>query len=329
MSGNKNKSGEHKNSTKGRENHIIEDSAAVVVPSTIASLLGQFDRKRLSQQCHEDKGSLSSGSVGEGCFSAVATGSKKKKRKRAHQEKKRRNDLNTCYGELMALLMRVDPGVGGDPESIRKGDDNFPTIVSVENLLPRTDLIKRSIATITATHDQNQQLKHVLQSYLKKEENIEKKSQQISGESTTIPATESFENSLASEHEQSMLKEDQLILLQTLAQQRRSQQIAQYFVQDQSLQHMQGLNNIHAVRVPTISNYQAHSQLNQQQALQTQAAILQQFVAAQFKSPNMPIQIVQHTNEQSQAEITARLISSLLAQKQQQIAGQQRNTSED
>jgi len=103
----------------------------------------------------------------------------KKKKDHAHREKKRRVDLNTCYGELMALLMQVDPEVGGSLEESDQSKKNLPEIIPVENLLPRRDLVNRAVATIKSLNKENEQLegflkerrKRDLEQILRKKEN--------------------------------------------------------------------------------------------------------------------------------------------------------------
>jgi len=85
-----------------------------------------------------------------------------KKKKHARQEKKRRVDLNTCYGELMAILIRVDPEMGGSLEGTDQNKSNVPEIVSVKNLLPRRDLINRAVVIMNMIQEENEQLEKIV-----------------------------------------------------------------------------------------------------------------------------------------------------------------------
>lgn len=88
-----------------------------------------------------------------------------KKRKHANKEKQRRGDLNTSYGELMGLLMQVDPEVGGNVGAIDNNNKGCtPSVVPVENLLPRRALINRAVAMITSLHEKNKNLRSMVQS---------------------------------------------------------------------------------------------------------------------------------------------------------------------
>jgi hypothetical protein len=93
-----------------------------------------------------------------------------KKKKHANKEKQRRGDLNTSYGELMGLLMQVDPEVGGNVGDTDNSKRCIPTVVPVENLLPRRALINRAVAMITSLHEKNKNLRSMVEGPVAEEE---------------------------------------------------------------------------------------------------------------------------------------------------------------
>jgi len=109
------------------------------------------------------RGEESSASASESSISSANSSVNNKKKKHAHQEKKRRVDLNTCYGELMALLMEVDPELGGSLGRTDKKKSDVPDIVPVKNLLPRRDLINRAVVMMKMIQKENDQLEKIVE----------------------------------------------------------------------------------------------------------------------------------------------------------------------
>ena len=93
---------------------------------------------------------------------ALATMSRSERKR--HREKKRRNDVNKGFDDLMALLIEIDPVIRAEHEDrVRRGG---PT--ADEHLLSRVELIARTTEVLRRVPKENEERKLIIHQLLQK-----------------------------------------------------------------------------------------------------------------------------------------------------------------
>jgi hypothetical protein len=83
--------------------------------------------------------------------------------RKRHREKKRRNDVNKGFDELMSLLLEIDPDVRAEAEErARRGQWKGGFGAQEENLLSRVDLIARAVQVLRRVHRENEERKQII-----------------------------------------------------------------------------------------------------------------------------------------------------------------------
>ena len=83
--------------------------------------------------------------------------------RKRHREKKRRNDVNKGFDELMTLLLEIDPDVRAEAEErARRGQWKGSFGAQEENLLSRVDLISRTVDVLGRVHRENEERKLII-----------------------------------------------------------------------------------------------------------------------------------------------------------------------
>ena len=83
--------------------------------------------------------------------------------RKRHREKKRRNDVNKGFDELMNLLIEIDPETRTEAEDrTRKGQWKGPSGVQEESVLSRVDLISRTVEVLRRVHAENEERKQII-----------------------------------------------------------------------------------------------------------------------------------------------------------------------
>jgi len=87
--------------------------------------------------------------------------------RKRHREKKRRNDVNKGFDELMSLLLEIDPDVRAEvEEKSRRGQFKGVLAASEDNLLSRVDLISRAVDVLRRLHRENEERKLIIAALL-------------------------------------------------------------------------------------------------------------------------------------------------------------------
>jgi hypothetical protein len=85
--------------------------------------------------------------------------------RKRHREKKRRNDVNKGFDDLMTLLLEIDPDVRLEAEErARRGQWKGSIGAQEENLLSRVDLISRTVQVLSRVHRENEERKLIIES---------------------------------------------------------------------------------------------------------------------------------------------------------------------
>jgi hypothetical protein len=86
------------------------------------------------------------------------------------REKKRRNDVNSGFQELMTLLLEIDPEIQAEAEEkTRRGNWKGISNFTDDNaLLSRVDLITRATQVLKRIHQENEERKLIIQQLLKR-----------------------------------------------------------------------------------------------------------------------------------------------------------------
>ena len=99
--------------------------------------------------------------------------------RKRHREKKRRNDVNKGFEDLMNLLLEIDPSVRSEAEErskrgqFKSGSPAAAAPVAApappeENLLSRVDLITKTTEVLRRVHRENEDRKAIIEQLLRK-----------------------------------------------------------------------------------------------------------------------------------------------------------------
>ena len=86
--------------------------------------------------------------------------------RKRHREKRRRNDVNKGFDDLMSLLLEIDPGVQAEAEErarrgqLKSGHDDNP-------LLSRVDLISKTVEVLRRVNTENEERKVIIDELLR------------------------------------------------------------------------------------------------------------------------------------------------------------------
>ena len=85
--------------------------------------------------------------------------------RKRHREKKRRNDVNKGFDDLMELLVEIDPVVKAEHDDrARRGG----ATANDDHLLSRVELIGRTVDVLRRVHKENEERKQIIQQLLQK-----------------------------------------------------------------------------------------------------------------------------------------------------------------
>ena len=113
-------------------------------------------------------------------FTAEELSKMSRSERKRHREKKRRNDVNKGFEDLMNLLLEIDPSVRSEAEErskrgqFKSGTPNAAAAGSSapaqaeENLLSRVDLITKTTEVLRRVHRENEDRKSIIEQLLRK-----------------------------------------------------------------------------------------------------------------------------------------------------------------
>mmetsp|Transcript_32451 Transcript_32451/g.67673 ORF Transcript_32451/g.67673 Transcript_32451/m.67673 type:complete len:312 (-) Transcript_32451:231-1166(-) len=109
---------------------------------------------------------------GEEFFTNEELAKMSRSERKRHREKKRRNDVNKGFDDLMNLLLEIDPVVRAEAEDrAKRGQWKGNIGAQEENLLSRVDLITRAIEVLRRVHKENEDRKLIIEQLLRNAKN--------------------------------------------------------------------------------------------------------------------------------------------------------------
>ncbi|KAL7575729.1 hypothetical protein ACA910_003063 [Epithemia clementina (nom. ined.)] len=83
--------------------------------------------------------------------------------RKRHREKRRRNDVNKGFEDLMTLLLEIDPGVQAEAEDRARRSGQLKSSQDDNLLLSRVDLISRTVEVLRRVHKENEERKVIIE----------------------------------------------------------------------------------------------------------------------------------------------------------------------